>query len=131
MGGRGSSSGLSKNGKNYGTEFNELLTAGNVKFVRYNDAKSSKTPQETMTKGRVYVTVNKDDRLTAITYYDNRGKRTKSIDLTHPHNKMDLHVHHGYNHNENDGKKGAANLDQKEKRMVERVKKIWYNNLSK
>lgn len=131
MGGRGSSSGMSDNGKKYGTEFSTLLTAGNIKFVRYNDSRSAKTPQETVTKGRVYVTVNKDNTIKSITYYDNKGKRTKSIDLTHRHNAMDLHVHHGYNHNENDGRKGAANLNPDEKRMVERVKKLWYNNLGK
>lgn len=131
MGGRGSSSGMSNSGKPYGTEFSPLLTAGNIKFVRYKDSKSAKTPQETVTKGRVYVTVNKDNTLKSITYYDNEGKRTKSIDLTHKHNKLSLHVHHGYNHNENDGKKGATNLNPDEKRMVERVKKIWYNNLSR
>ncbi len=40
---------------------------------------------------------------------------------------MKPHTHHGYEHNENDGKKGAANLTTKEKKMVEKVKKIWYN----
>lgn len=39
------------------------------------------------------------------------------------------HVHHGYYHKENDGKKGATNLSTKEEAMVERVKKIWYNYL--
>ena len=56
MGGRGTSSGVSDKGKPYGTEYTTLLTSGNIKFVRYNDSGSAKTPRETMTRGRVYVT---------------------------------------------------------------------------
>lgn len=36
-------------------------------------------------------------------------------------------MHHGYEHNENDGPKGATRLTDKEKKMVERVKRLWYN----
>ena len=50
MGGRGSSSGMSDKGKRYGTEYTTLYKAGNIKFVRYNDASSAKTPMETMTR---------------------------------------------------------------------------------
>lgn len=127
MGGRGASSGISDKGRPYGSEYMTLLTSGNVKFVRYNDSASAKTPQETMTKGRVYVTVNAEDKLVSVTYYDVNGKRRKSIDLTHPHNGMELHVHHGYNHKEYDGPKGATNLNEKERKMVERIYKIWQN----
>ena len=38
------------------------------------------------------------------------------------------HTHHGYNHNENDSSKGYANLTEKEKKMVERVKLAWEEN---
>ena len=130
MGGRGASSGVSDKGKKYGTEYETLKTDGNIKFVRFKDSGSAKTPQETMTKGRVYVTVNAKNVLTAITYYD-AGKRVKTIDLTHIHNGMQPHTHHGYIHNENDGTKGAANLNARERKMVERILKIWYNSLSK
>lgn len=130
MGGRGASSGVSDKGKKYGTEYETLKTDGNIKFVRFKDSGSAKTPQETMTKGRVYVTVNAKNVLTAITYYD-AGKRVKTIDLTHIHNGMQPHTHHGYIHNENDGTKGAANLTERERKMVERILKIWYNSLSK
>jgi hypothetical protein len=132
MGGRGASSGISiKKKKVYGTEYRRVLKKGNIKFVKYNDASSAKTPMETMTKGRVYVTVNDDDELVAITYYDNTGKRTKQIDLNHMHNKMQPHTHHGYFHNENDGKKGATRLTKEEKKMVESVEKVWHAYLSR
>lgn len=85
---------------------------------------------ETMTKGRVYVTVGGNDLL-SITYFDTENKRNKSINLDHPHKGMQPHTHHGYLHNENDGKKGAANLTTQEKRMVERVYKLWYSYLNK
>mgnify|MGYP004700126715 CR=1 FL=1 len=131
MGGRGAASGVSVSGKKYGTEFKSLLKAENIKFVRYNDSGSAKTPMETMTKGRVYVTVNGKNELSAITYYDSTNKRKKQIDLLHAHNDMKPHTHHGYIHNENDSVKGASKLTAKEKRMVERVKEEWYNRNGK
>ena len=130
MGGRGASSGISVSGKPYGSEFRTLLKAGNIKFVKAVDG-AQKTPMETMTKGRVYVTLNKNDNIKAITYYDAANKRTKQIDLDRPHNKVSPHIHHGYIHSENDSEKGYANLTTEEKKMVERVKKIWYNRRSK
>nr|DAF81455.1 MAG TPA: hypothetical protein [Caudoviricetes sp.] len=130
MGGRGASSGISVSGKPYGSEFRALLKAGNIKFVKAVDG-AQKTPMETMTKGRVYVTLNKNDNIKAITYYDAANKRTKQIDLDRPHNKVSPHTHHGYIHSENDSAKGYANLTTEEKKMVERVKKIWYNRRSK
>lgn len=86
---------------------------------------------ETMTKGRVYATVNQDDHLKSITYYDTLGKRVKQIDLDHSHRDLPLHTHHGYAHNENDGPKGAANLTPEEKKMVEKVRRLWYNKRGK
>lgn len=128
MGSRGASSGVARNGKKYGTEYHTVLKSGNIKFVVYNDSKSAKAPLETMTKGRVYVTVNDAGELSTITYYDNEGKKNKTIDLLHDHNEIKgPHSHHGYYHKENDGRKGAAKLTPKEKKMVERVKQLWYD----
>lgn len=123
MGGRGASSGISKKGKKYGSEFSTLLKSGNIKFVKYNDSKSAKSPMETMTKGRVYVTVNSENKLKFITYYDTKGKRTKQIDLDRPHDKKSIHTHHGYEHAEF----GTTGLSTKEKNMVKRVMEIWNN----
>ena len=64
-------------------------------------------------------------------YFDNANKRTKEINLDHPHEGMKPHTHHGYEHAENDGPKGASNLTPEEKQMVDRVKKIWYNHIGK
>ncbi len=94
MGRKGSSSGLSINGALYGTEFSTLLKVSNIKFVRYNNSTSAKTPQETMTCGRVYVTVNAKDDLTSITYYDTEGGQTKTVDLNHTHEGKQPHVRH-------------------------------------
>lgn len=80
-----------------------------------------------MTKGRVYVTVNKDDIPTTITYYDTKNKRRKSIDLTHEHNGISPHTHEGYIHAE----RGTHGLTVQEKEMVERVRKKWYNRHGK
>lgn len=130
MGGRGASSGISVSDKPYGSEFRTLVKESNIKFVKAVDG-AQKTPMETMTKGRVYVTLNKNDNIKAITYYDAANKRTKQIDLDRPHDKVSPHTHHGYIHSENDSAKGYANLTTEEKKMVERVKKIWYNRRSK
>lgn len=127
MGGRGAASGISDKGKAYGTEYTTLLKAGNVKFVKYNDSTSAKTPQETMTKGRVYATVNNKNELTTITYYDNDGKRVKSIDLIHDHDGKKPHTHYGYEHDEY----GTTKSTSKEKNLIDFVKKVWYNNYGK
>ena len=123
MGGRGSSSGISDKGKAYGTEYSTLYQSGNIKFVRYNDSTSAKTPMETMTKGRVYVTINAKDEVSSITYYDNTNKRKRQIDLTHAHNGKKPHTHHGYIHDEN----GTTGLTVEEKKMIDKVKNEWYN----
>lgn len=129
MGGRGSSSGMSAKGNPYGSQYHTILQSGNIKFVTKNE-RDSETLMETMTTGRVYVNVG-GDQLLSVTYFDTKNKRTKVIDLSHPHKGQQPHVHHGYLHNENDGPKGAANLAPKEKRMVERVRKLWYNHIGK
>ncbi len=130
MGGRGASSGMSDSGKPYGTEYKSLLTVGNIKFVKHNDG-SAAAPLETMTKGRVYVTVNAADVPKFISYYDTQNKRNKTIGLDKPHKGISPHVHHGYEHNENDGFKGTTGLSTKERKMVDNVLKAWYNKKSK
>lgn len=125
MGGRGSSSGVSAAGNKYGSQYNTILTSGNISFISKN-SRNSETLMETMTKGRVYVSVGGDE-LQSITYFDKQNKRTKLINLNHPHKGMQPHTHHGYLHNENDGPKGASQLTPEEKKMVARVQKIWYN----
>lgn len=129
MGGRGASSGVSDYGNRYGSQYKAVLQVGNIKFVKKNE-RTSETLMETMTKGRAYVTVGGEDLLQII-YFDQSMKRSKTIDLSHTHNGKNPHTHHGYNHNENDSAKGYANLTTAEKKMVERVKKIWYNRHSK
>ncbi len=132
MGGRGASSGRSAKGKPYGTEYTTLYQSGNIKFVRYNDGKSSKTPQETMTKGRVYATVSSQNDVKFISYYDKHNKRYKQIDLVgqaHPVNGKYIlpHTHKGANHSEN----GTFELSEKETKMVDRIVKTWHNRISK
>lgn len=130
MGGRGASSGRSAKGEPYGSEFETLAKEGNIKFVSAVGG-AQRTPMETMTRGRVYVTLNKNGNIKSITYYDTSNKRAKQIDLDKPHKKASPHTHHGYIHNEKDSEKGYAKLTPQEKKMVERVKKIWYNRHSK
>lgn len=128
MGGRGASSGISDKGKVYGTEYSTLLKSENIKFVKYIDSKSAKTPQETMTKDRVYVTVNENGDLKAVTYYDKSGKRTKQIDISGKPHKIDgklvlPHVHYGYVHDE----KGTFKPSKGERDIIDKVIQLWNN----
>lgn len=128
MGGRGASSGMSISGKKYGTEYTTLHTSGNIKFIKYNDSSAAKSPMETMTKGRVYVTVNNHNELRSVTYYDKHNKRFKQIDINgKKHNvngeRVIPHTHRGYIHDE----KGTYFLSKSEVRMVDRVRRIWYH----
>lgn len=60
MGDRGASSGMSVKGKKYSTEYTTIYKSGNIKFIKYNDSTSATAPMETMTRGRIYVTIDKD-----------------------------------------------------------------------
>ncbi|NMD37784.1 MAG: hypothetical protein GYA87_03780 [Christensenellaceae bacterium] len=130
MGGRGSSSGVSVKGIPYGSEYTSVLNIINIKFLKKNDG-SSTAPLETMTKGRVYVTINDENRLKSISYYDNNNKRMKQIDLDHYHKVKDKnekpHKHLGYYHNE----KGDSTLSYKESKMVDFVNRVWNNRTNK
>ena len=127
MGGRGASSGISDKGKKYGTEYKSLLYIGRKKFVRATEG-AAKAPLETRTKGRIYVTVNNQDKIKSISFYDRKNKRRRQIDVSgNPHRidgKLVLpHVHKGYLHNE----KGDRTLTPKEVKLVARVLRIWNN----
>lgn len=124
MGGRGAASGTGKHP--YGSEYKTVLQDGNIKFVKYRLADNAKAPLETQTKGRIYVTVNNDNELSFISYYDREGKRSKTIDLLHAHDGKSPHSHTGYEHG---GK--AEDLTDDEKKLLARVRKAWYDNKGK
>lgn len=132
MGGRGASIGKSYvfRGKErvYGSEYKTMFQVDNIKFISQNDKTISTTaPRETITKGRVYVTINTDlNKSEYITYYSDDGKKSKSIDLLHKHKGMDIHVQEGYSHEIE-----ARDTTDKENRMVERVNKLWHDYISK
>lgn len=127
MGGRGASSGISVKGKKYGTEYRTVHKIENIKFVVQNEKKPVKTPMETMTKNRIYVTIGKDGEPKSITLYDENGKRERQIDLTHNHTvngvKSKPHTHMGYEHDEN----GTRQPSVKEKKLIDKVTRVWEN----
>ena len=129
MGGRGASTGISKQGKKYGTEYKTLHKVSNIKFISMNGKGPQKAPMETMTRGRVYVLVDKNkNTLKNAVYFDKKNKRNKQIDLEHFHKGMKPHVHHGYYHSEYEvSKKGATKLNKKEMKLLERVNQVWYD----
>lgn len=130
MGGRGASSGVSDKGRTYGTEYKTLYKSGNIKFVQYING-SATSPMETMSNGRVYVTINAKDEIKSISFYDKKNKRYKQVDIGHEHlvgeNKIDPHTHKGYEHEE----KGTYGVSEKEAKMIDRVQKIWYHHLNR
>lgn len=81
MGGRGSSSGISDKGKKYGTEYSTVAQFGEVKVVRMNNNASVTAPMETISKNRVYATLDKQGDIKHITFYDTYGERIKQIDI--------------------------------------------------
>ena len=125
MGGRGASSGISKYGNAYGTQYRSLLTVGNVKYVR-KTSKSAETLMETMTAGRVYALVDAKDAVKSIIYFDKDNKRSRQIDIDDRHGGT-AHVHHGYLHNENSPNGKPTALTTKERAMVDRVLEDWEN----
>jgi hypothetical protein len=127
MGGRGSAGGISDKGIKYGEEYSNLLATENIKFIKYNMAKSAKVPLETMSalKNRVYVLV-KDDKLKSILFYDNHGKKTRQIDLDHAHLGERPHVHSGY---DTEHKKEREKLTRTEKKYISKVRIAWEEHL--
>lgn len=109
-----------------------MHTDGNIKFVRYNGG-NAKTPMETMTKGRIYGTVNNQEVLKSLTFFDSVNKRNKQIDLEGvPHRVNGVltlpHVHYGYNHEEY---RGTHALSSKDIKIVEKAVNSWYNRNKK
>ena len=125
MGGRGASSGMSVKGKPYGSEYHTVFEYENIKFVVKNNGAAT-APLETRTKGRIYVTVGKDDKLKSISFYGSDGKRVKQIDLDHPHKVNGVaitpHVHYGYYHNDS-----SSDLSNEDKVLVDKVYAVWNN----
>lgn len=130
MGGRGSSSGISDKVEKYGTEYHTVYQSGNIKFIKINKGNIT-PPFETMTKGRVYVTVSNQDKPKSIVYFDKHNKRYKQVDIDHPHRISGEwtvpHTHKGYFHNE----KGTFKLSEKEQKIVDKVIEIWENKVDK
>ena len=151
MGGRGASSGkrYQKDGReyNYGDEYGSVHTAGNIKFVYNKQNVSVTAPTETMTEGRVYVTLARDiDKKTGvitlnepkyITFFEGGKQRTLQFDVDgHWHGSTEVlsnkvgrrqksHRHIGYNHD----KKSARLLNPEERKIVANVMWEWRRNV--
>ena len=79
MGGRGASSGMSANHKPYGSEYRTVYQSGNIKFVMRNEG-ATNTPMETMTRARIYVSVNSQNKLKPFPIMTTmESERSKSI----------------------------------------------------
>lgn len=123
MGGRGASSGVSERGNRYGSQYHTLLEYDNMKFVTKN-SRQSEDLMETMTKGRVYVTINGNEPQ-RITYFDNDNKRNKVVEKDKRTGTW--HAHYGYLHTEY-GENAHESLTNSDREMIDKVIKVWQNN---
>ena len=122
MGGRGASSGISKYGNPYGSQYHTVLQYENIKFVQKNN-RQSETLMDTMTKGREYVEVGGNDLLRIITFGDNNER---NVVLERDKRTGVWHKHLGYLHAER-GKEVHEPLSDADKKHIEEIKRIWYN----
>lgn len=121
MGGRGASSGVSKYGNPYGSQYHTVLEVDNIKFVEKN-SRQSESLMETQTDGRIYVHVESGD-LKSIVFFDENNKRNKQVDIDHLHKGLSPHTHEGYDtHGE------GRTLSKDEQAMYNKVVRIWDNN---
>lgn len=133
MGGRGTSSGVSDKGKKYGTEYDTLLDAGDILFIRRKD-NSASAPYETQAgDNRIYATVNKRDKIKFVTTHKDHKRKTQ-IDTSGPAhydkkgNKINTpHAHDGYEHLDSD----VRELNKNENKLVDKINKIWENKRRK
>lgn len=122
MGGRGASSGMSDKGNKYGSQYHTVLESENIKFVSKNK-RTSETLMETMTKGRIYVEVGGKDLLRII-LFDKTNKRNHVIEREKRSDEW--HVHNGYFHAEH-GEAQHEPLNDADKKLLEKVRKLWYD----
>ena len=129
MGGRGASSGFSfdKNGnpKNkYGSQYHTVLQSDDIKFVTKN-TRDSETLMETQTPGRVYVEVGGKDLLRVV-FFDKDNKRNHVIERDKRTDEW--HTHNGHLHSEY-GEAQHEPLSDDDKRMLAKIKNLWYNHI--
>lgn len=122
MGGRGASSGTSKKGHKYGSQYHTLLEDGEIKFVTKN-TRQSEDILETMTPGRVYATIGGEEVI-RITFFDKANKRNKVIELDKRTGIW--HVHLGYEHTEY-SEKHWDDMTEEDNAILDRVLKVWEN----
>ena len=110
-------------GNPYGSQYHTILEVENIKFVSKN-SRQSEPLMETMTPGRIYVETGGKDLLRII-FFDEENKRNRVLER----DKRDdtWHVHEGYYHTEY-GQKDHENLTENDKKLLEKVKKIWDNH---
>ena len=123
MGGRGASSGISVRGNPYGSQYHTLLEVDNIKYVSKN-TRQSEDLMETMTPGRVYVTVGGTEP-NRITFFDNANMRSKVIEKDKRTGTW--HVHSGYYHGENSNQHWE-DLTEADQALIDRVIQLWHNH---
>lgn len=77
-----------------------------------------------MTPGRVYVETGGKDLLRIVTF-DEKNKRNHVIELDKRTGKW--HAHNGYLHSEN-GTSQHEQLSDDDKKILEKVKRLWHNH---
>ncbi len=106
-------------------EDKQFLLGNKIKFIK-SKGDSLRAPLETMTSGRIYVSVNKENRPKYITFYDDDNARTRQIDIEYQKGTItSIHAHTGYN-----SPHGGSHekLTGAEGRLVKRILDFWKRN---
>lgn len=84
---------------------------------------------ETMTRGRIYAVIDKNNDVKHIVLFDNKNMRYKQIDISGKAHKINgvwelPHTHLGYEHDEHGSRKPTS----REQKTIDRVLEMWYNH---
>ena len=120
MGGRGTNLNvnayLSRSDKDQMSEFTGLGLYGNIKFLKPN-SKNAQTPIFSHTPGRVYVIIDKNNKIRDIGIYDNNHINKTVIHLSDT--KQGIHEHKSIKH------VGHDELSPSHKNLVEQVNRLY------
>lgn len=121
--GHGKQSGREESNEIIKRDYEMVAQFGNIKVVRSLDGRTV-APLVTATKGRIYATLDGDNNIKYITFYDAEGEKTRQIDVAgRPHNGIKTpHIHEGYDHDL--GTKGISG-EGKNKDILEKTLQAW------
>lgn len=121
MGGRGMLSGSAKYGEEYRSLGTFSTSRGEVKVIKSRNSKNNKRPYFTMTKNRVYATVDHQGRINNLYFFDSSGRIREEWNISHDHGDiLGPHKHIGFEHSNE-----AFPLTDSDLAYLEEVRNKW------